>query len=239
MKRIINFIALSILFSCVLHAGKVIDFNEYKFRNYSIEEGIPSNCITNIVQDSKGYIWIGTDMGICKFNGIDFITLGYEKNDSVLRKKVITSIFEKDNSILLGTEYGIFEYDCSTHSTKEIKLTTQDNKEISPIINHITSDINGNIWITTAKDGIFMYTKNYSTCTQYDIPDAPLPMLRVLSDSNNNIWATGMNNLYKLNKTDNKFEIFNIEGYEHGIYSMAITEDSNGNLWIGTWDNGL
>lgn len=239
MKRIINIITLLVLFNNILHAEKATDISDYRFRHYSIEEGIPSNCITSIIQDSKGYIWIGTDMGLCKFNGTDFITLGYEKNDSILRKKTITSIFEKGNHILLGTEYGIYEYNNSTQTTKELELITQDNKKYSPIVNHITSDINGNLWIATGKDGIFMYSETNNTAIQYQIPDTHLPLLRVLTDSNNNIWATGMDNLYKLNKTTNKFEVFKIEGYEHGIYSMAILEDSNGNIWIGTWNDGL
>lgn len=238
MKRVLNLMFFILSFTIVFGQNNK-NINNYKFRHYNIEHGIPSNCITSILQDSKGYIWIGTDMGLCRFDGLNFTNIGYEKRDSILRKKTITSILEKNNIIYIGTESGLYEYDRVNNKAKEIKLESKNGEVIPKSINHITTDINGNMWIATSQSGIFMYSLTEKKATQYLIKDIHFPLLRILTDSNNNIWVTGMERLYKLNKSTNQFETFIVNGYEQGIYSMAITEDTNGNIWVGTWTDGL
>lgn len=63
--------------------------------------------------------------------------------------------------------------------------------------------------------------------------------MQIKTDNQNNIWASGMDNLYKLNKVSGKFEIYRIKNVNNGIYSMAIDIDEKNNIWIGTWSDGL
>ena len=45
-----------------------------QFTNYSTKEGLPSNHVYKVTQDTKGFIWIATDKGLVKYNGSDFKT---------------------------------------------------------------------------------------------------------------------------------------------------------------------
>lgn len=61
--------------------------------NYTIEDGLPSNETYCIHQDQQGYIWIGTDRGLCRYNGYEFET--FTTSDG-LTDNVIFNIYEDD-----------------------------------------------------------------------------------------------------------------------------------------------
>ena len=54
----------------------------YSFRNLTVEDGLSSNVISSIHQDQSGFIWIGTDYGLTRFDGIDFKTYHLEIGDT-------------------------------------------------------------------------------------------------------------------------------------------------------------
>lgn len=61
------FFLLLFCFTCI-----TLDAQEFSYTNYTIEDGLPSNEVYSLLEDSKGYIWIGTDRGVCRFNGYEF-----------------------------------------------------------------------------------------------------------------------------------------------------------------------
>jgi len=62
-----------ILIFCELSAlSKDRWLNQYVKRNWESLDGLPQNYVTSIVQDRKGYIWIGTELGFAKFDGLSF-----------------------------------------------------------------------------------------------------------------------------------------------------------------------
>lgn len=76
--------------------------------NYSINDGLSSNKITALLQDSKGFIWIGTEDGLCRFDGTRFVTYRHKPNDSLsISDNYIQTILEsKDGNLWIGTRNG-------------------------------------------------------------------------------------------------------------------------------------
>ncbi len=59
------------------------DGNNIKFSHLTVEDGLPSNNVAAILQDSQGFMWIGTnDGGLSKFDGIEFTNYINDPNDS-------------------------------------------------------------------------------------------------------------------------------------------------------------
>ncbi len=52
--------------------NKKIVAQKHQFKNFTIENNLPSNEVHALLKDSKGYMWISTDMGVCRYNGADF-----------------------------------------------------------------------------------------------------------------------------------------------------------------------
>ena len=63
-----------LLTALLSHAFLFSYAQEYAFKNYTTKDGLPSSETYHVLQDAKGYIWIGTDMGVARFDGEEFRT---------------------------------------------------------------------------------------------------------------------------------------------------------------------
>lgn len=92
MKRLITII----IFSFILFINGYSQ--PYIFTNYSINNGLSQSVVNCIFQDSKGYIWIGTQNGLNRFNGETFDVYSYNPADSGSISNLIT--FSRTSPIL-------------------------------------------------------------------------------------------------------------------------------------------
>lgn len=234
------FYCLIIYLSIHLYGYAILP-TQFHFRHYNIENGVSSNNISTLFQDQKGYIWIGTENGLNRFDGNQF-TL-YQKNNplySNFHANSINTICETtDKKLWLGTDNGVFIYNQVKDTFTPFVKQTSDKTSITSWITHIIQDKAGNIWIATHKQGIFLFNTQTDKLTQFEIPQNDNIVTRILNDEQNNIWLSGPYQLCKLNKVNNTFETYAIEEKTESIYSMALWEDSSNHIWIGTWDKGL
>lgn len=231
-----------LIISLSIHlCGYAILPTQFHFRHYNIENGVSSNNISTLFQDQKGYIWIGTENGLNRFDGNQF-TL-YQKNNplySNFHANSINTICETtDKELWLGTDNGVFIYNQVKDTFTPFVKQTSDKTSITSWITHIIQDKAGNIWIATHKQGIFLFNTQTDKLTQFEIPQNDNIVTRILNDEQNNIWLSGPYQLCKLNKVNNTFETYAIEEKTESIYSMALWEDSSNHIWIGTWNKGL
>lgn len=235
-----SFYCLIISLSIHLYGYAILP-TQFHFRHYNIENGVSSNNISTLFQDQKGYIWIGTENGLNRFDGNQF-TL-YQKNNplySNFHANSINTICETtDKELWLGTDNGVFIYNQVKDTFTPFVKQTSDKTSITSWITHIIQDKAGNIWIATHKQGIFLFNTQTDKLTQFEIPQNDNIVTRILNDEQNNIWLSGPYQLCKLNKVNNTFETYAIEEKTESIYSMALWEDSSNHIWIGTWDKGL
>jgi signal transduction histidine kinase/ligand-binding sensor domain-containing protein len=68
--------------------------SNYSFTNYTTAQGLPDNRINSIMQDSRGFIWIGTPEGLSRFDGKSFKNFYAKKNDSIVSSNRFTNIYE-------------------------------------------------------------------------------------------------------------------------------------------------
>lgn len=77
---------------------------QYPFINFSTEEGLPQSQVTSFVQDSVGYLWVGTLGGLARFNGAEFKI--FSTDDGLLNNR-ITSLSVFDGKLWIGHDGGI------------------------------------------------------------------------------------------------------------------------------------
>lgn len=70
--------SLYIFIFCLFLSFPYVNAQEPHYRNYDIEDGLPSNEIYHVIQDKKGFIWIATDKGVSRFDGYEFENFGLE-----------------------------------------------------------------------------------------------------------------------------------------------------------------
>ena len=82
----------------------------FRFNQYTTEDGISQNFIYSINQDKKGYLWVGTGEGLCRFDGKHFET--YSTKDGLIEDVITCSFVDGDGTQWFGhNEGGITKFD--------------------------------------------------------------------------------------------------------------------------------
>ena len=115
----------------------------YFLRTWQVEQGLPHNKVSAVVQTRDGYVWLGTYNGLARFDGVHF-TLFDDDNTPELRSRRITSLFEAADGVLwIGTENG----DVSQYQDGHFTAVPLHANWSSGKIYAITADDAGDVWL--------------------------------------------------------------------------------------------
>ncbi|WP_431198854.1 ligand-binding sensor domain-containing protein [Mucilaginibacter sp. P25] len=174
MRKVVLFFLINLLYVSVVNAQAPVTFpandaRNFALKSYTTHDGLPSENVTVALKDSRGYMWIGTDNGLCKFDGYTFESLvNIPGNTASISSNFISALAEdKNGKIWVGTMDGLNILDPNTekferfyHSDK-IKESVSNNKIFS-----IFCDREGTIWIGT-DDGFNQYVSNKRSFVSY------------------------------------------------------------------------
>ena len=139
------------------------------FENISIKDGLPENSITCILQDYLGYLWLGTQNGLVRYDGYTMKIFQPEENDSTgIVGRRITVIFEdRDKSLWIGTLNGLNKLVRENDSFESFQFSKTDTNSInSNEIYSIYEDDNNKFWIGTA-EGLNLFDRNKRMFIRY------------------------------------------------------------------------
>ena len=129
------------------------------FRNYSVNNGMSSNTVWNIIQDDQGYMWFGTKNGLNRFDGYAFkVYQAQDASSPALGNSFIHSICRYDSThFWVGTEDGLYILDLSKEQFSKVKVLGND------LIFSVIKDDKGYMWVGTRSSGLYKYdiTKNH------------------------------------------------------------------------------
>jgi signal transduction histidine kinase/ligand-binding sensor domain-containing protein len=116
---------------------------DYFTRTWQVEQGLPQNKVTAVVQARDGYLWAGTYNGLARFDGVRF-TVFDDNNTPELRSRRITSLFEAgDGTLWIGTESGdVSQYKDGRFAAVPLHASWGGGK-----IYAITADDEGDVWL--------------------------------------------------------------------------------------------
>lgn len=115
----------------------------YFTRTWQVEQGLPQNKVTAVVQTHDGYLWVGTYNGLARFDGVRF-TIFDENNTPELHSSRITSLFEAgDGTLWIGTESGdVSQYKDGHFAAVPVHANWEGGK-----IYAIAADDTGDVWL--------------------------------------------------------------------------------------------
>lgn len=126
----------------------------YQIKTYGVDNGITQPYVYTINQDKKGYLWVGTGDGACKFDGISFKS--FYSSDGLAENFATASFKDNARNLWIGhNQGGVTFYD-----GKKFKIINTSGFSKSPITS-IVSDEKGFIWCGTQNDGVFRISKTF------------------------------------------------------------------------------
>ena len=206
------------------------------FNNINIEQGISQSTIEAIFQDSEGYIWLGTNDGLNRYNGYEFKIYNYEEYQNSISHNGITDITEdKYGNIWVNTVSGVNKINKKTEKISNYTELNGKIKEDSTTEIIVTKD--NNILVGTY-EGLNIYNAKED---RFDVileeKDGILSscIYSIDEDINGNIWIGTELGLNKLSKD---FKVLETYTSESEIYNI-FCDDENGFVWAGSDSSGL
>lgn len=209
---------------------------EPNFIRHEMDEmhtGVPIN---KMLQDHQCMIWLGTDKGLSRYDGIalkDFFI------DSTSNPSQVTSLMEDgEGKIWVGTASGkIFYLDLA----RKIHVFNIEEGNPAKEITAITQDHNGQIWFATYGEGVYVYTGsrlfNFNTEDGLNGNDIYAMTLTTSGE----IWMGTDDGINICSFSEGIKSVSSI-GLKEGLPDQIVTAlkaDSKGNVWIGTFENGV
>jgi ligand-binding sensor domain-containing protein/signal transduction histidine kinase len=134
-----------------------------KFNAYNINNGLSQNEVFAIIQDKQGFIWLGTDEGLNRFDGYEFKIFKHDaKNpNSIIDNSIHSLEVGDDGTLWIGTSNGISRYYPDTEKIEQLQTNTEDDNSTKRPngtgVNEIKKDKKGNIWIAYLGSGVDFY----------------------------------------------------------------------------------
>jgi len=214
-------------------------YQNNRFTNISIDDGLPSNTVYCITEDQQNRIWFGTKQGISIWDGQTY--KHYSQIEGLINPNVYTIIQARDGSMWIGTQGGVSQYQKGEFTNFTVAEGLADNFVISML-----QDTRGRIWMGTG-NGVSVYDgKEFLSFNIDDMPGANLPVAMV-EESEQYIWAGTNNGIYRIDAkslSPNKQPDLTRYSKTDGLPSLecngnAAFKDSKGNLWFGTIEGAV
>jgi len=226
------------------HAAFALDANraltQARLTTWTDESGLPQATINTIVQTSDGYLWIGTEEGLVRFDGIRFVVTD-TRNAPALRSPFVMALHEdRDGTLWIGT-YGGGVARLRNGRVEAFRPDLLGSERIREF--HETPD--GILFIATAGGGVLRVSGN--DVTRFTTRDG-LPSDRIWAiedDGSGGLWiATHGGGVVHWRDGNVVQRITTAEGLPNDV-APALLHDADGTLWIGTdgggviaWKNG-
>jgi signal transduction histidine kinase/ligand-binding sensor domain-containing protein len=241
---------------------------DYVLRTWGVDEGLPSNRVTSLTQTPDGYLWMATQGGLARFDGVRFTTFHSEDTPGLESDRVKAVFSARDGNLWVGTDGGAV----ARMVNRRFQMITRDAERAGPAIS-FAQDASGAVWFGyetptkvvrwlegqlttyTEKDGIRWSHQN-----------------EVCSTVNGTIWYAntvgcgsfdgkrfrsidpqGGGNVHLARAADggmwakrgNRLVRYHPDGSQESKADVSalsvhvMMEDSSGNLWVGTNNAGL
>ncbi|ASB50115.1 hybrid sensor histidine kinase/response regulator transcription factor [Alkalitalea saponilacus] len=230
MKRGCISLFLIFLFLQHLFPNKILDFD-----SYSIEDGFSSSKANAIIQDRKGFIWIGTWNGLTRFDGYNTVvyTSGIEEHGVISNREIVSLCEDDQGNIWIGTSSGLNRLNPETGN---IDIYDFESRILS-----IYQDSRGDIWVGTWDEGLVRLnpeTGQRDTFLEYNV------ISDIIEDEHNDFWIATYQGLVLFDRDSETYLRYttNTDAPSTSIIHSVLTSlatSNDGALWIGFWGGGV
>ncbi len=231
-----------------------------QFRHLGMDDGLPSSLVSDILQDARGFMWIGTAHGVSRYDGHRFRTYGASTDSAnSLPVGLVDHLYEDHTSTLwVVTVAGLSRYDGRldgfvTYSADSITrdlVTTEragDPPRVRPQVTSVLQDHRGRLLVGTTV-GLYALDRHTGRSTLVPLTEGSTAAARhsiavLFEDRSQRLWVGTREGLFRLGDSTHPPQRWTAAPGAHGqladAYVRALAQDSAGGIWVGTLNGGV
>lgn len=241
LRSFVGFISFALVSTFNAHGldhAKAI--SQYIQTTWNSEAGLPQNSVHSIAQTRDSFVWLGTEEGLARFDGVQFKVYNTRNGHGMLSDYIQSLAASRDGSLWVGTDSGLNHFVPSSGATRSnlandpffSSFTSKDGLA-GDWVRVLYEDNDGILWVGTSS-GLSLIRDGHVQAGPKEL--AGVAVNAITSDAQGRVWAGTDSGLFE---------------FDHGHFVdrytktlvhqeiMAIAADSDGSLWIGTIGNGL
>jgi len=224
------------------------------FKKFPNDNPLSYKSVQTITQDSDGFIWLGSQEGLHRFDGYQFLSFHHDANNPKSLSSDVISRVLVDHSAQLWVATrggGVNIYQEVSQSFRRIDSKNSELKLTNDNVNALIEDSHHNIWVGTDNglNIIFRDGESWSIKQIYNSPDNTKSLTNnsveaIIQTANGNIWVGTNGGGISVFDVNGRFvKQINLEQKSNssslGKLITALFQDHQGNIWVGTSENGL
>ncbi len=208
-------------------------FRIYAHDVWTVEDGVPQNSIQAIAQTGDGYLWLGTETGLVRFNGTQFAVFNH-KNTAGLKEDYIQSLYaDGDGSLWIGQRGG----GLSRWQNGTFRALLKGDKRSQTKIAALARDGQSNLVVGTGQ-GLMVWNGRQLLAFKVggaQVKDAVTTLLR---GRKGDLWV-GTEDGGAIRVWDGKCTRYRVGQGLASNKILSLHEDGSGDVWIGTARGGI
>jgi signal transduction histidine kinase/ligand-binding sensor domain-containing protein len=201
--------------------------HQFMVQNWQSAQGLPQNSVSCITQTPDGHIWLGTEEGIARFDGVRFTT--FNRQNSGLDHNIVQSLLvDKKGTLWAGTQGG----GLNRFNGERFSTVNASGIWHNAAIKVLFEDAQGVLWIGTDGGGLVRMqgTKFAVFDKSNGLPDNSV--FAVVEDKAGNLWVGTTGGLSRL--SSGHFTSFSVKDGLPSNFVHTIKVDRHGDIWVGT-----
>jgi ligand-binding sensor domain-containing protein/signal transduction histidine kinase len=200
--------------------------------------GLSDNQVSDVHKDKLGYLWVATEHGLNRYDGIDFKVFRYDPKDTnSIRANSLERLYEDHQSNIWVTLSigGVSRYDRKTDRFEYYTYDPKNRNNPNNFINHVLVDSKGEVWIATKThiNKLDKITGMYKPVSVSGFEKTDV--FKSYQDSDQNIWIGTDQGLFRYSYQNQQFEEVRDKAGNKLEEIFRFQEDGNGTLWFSSY----
>jgi ligand-binding sensor domain-containing protein/signal transduction histidine kinase len=233
--------------------------SQYVREQWTTESRFPGGAVNGIAQTADGYLWIGTDRGLIRFDGLNFRPVSFTSITNALNIAILQLLTDARGTLWIRPEgaylvsqkddefasvrYGLYAITAMSKDNHDGVLVSDIEKGTyrfrgddvqklgpsSPPVVSLAETAEGQIWVGTLGDGLFLLTGARLTKVSAGLSDRKINCLLPIGEE---LWVGTDTGLYHGNR--NGFRRVKLPPFLGSVQVLSILRDRDSNIWVGT-----
>src|ERR1700761_4252104 len=231
--------------------------SQYVREQWTTGTRFPGGAVNGIAQTADGYLWIGTDRGLLRFDGFDFKPVSFTSIAAASNVPILQLLTDVGGKLWIRPQgaYLVRQRDRKFESVglPAITAMSKDNHggvlvsdieqgtfrfraddvqklgPSSPPVISMAETADGKVWLGTLGDGLFFLTGGRATYVNAQLPDRKINSLLPIGEE---LWVGTDTGLYRGNGKD--FRRIELPSFLGNVQVLSLLRDRDSNMWLGT-----